>query len=503
MQPLEQLLDPRCEPLPAQTALPIDHGQEPDESSKTAVIVCHGMGQQVRFQTLNDVVQLLRDEAFRRNEVITTVTTRLILFRGQGGECTDQLGRAEITLHAPGRDDRVVHLYEAYWAPLAEGRVTIRDVLWFLLQAGFHGIVAGLRGFRRLMFGGWVRLEKTYVTTLMFLFSLAVVLSLVIINSAIGLIIAGNVLKGGALSTWPSPALVNTLVSDLLIVEAVAIPIAVIIGLVHWHRNLFLRRNRMSAKRWRLPKGAERLLAAWVWLALSGTIVAAAHILVHGVGIGVSGDREFPRWVFVAVAGVAFLISYILRIFLIQYLGDVVVYLSGHAVSRFNEIRDEIQSIGIRVGRAVYGLPQYDRCVLLGHSLGSVVAYDLYNRLVNEHGASWKVEQRTPLLLTFGSPLDKTAFVFRLQQAKEADVREALAAAIQPIIADAGHRPNAWVNIWSPRDWISGELNFYERPEDCYVLNVQDADATIPLLAHTQYWQNRELARRLYDALRS
>lgn len=144
------------------------------------------MGQQVRFQTLNDIVQLLREEAARRSEQIKTCATRLVLFRGKEGTCTDQLGRAELTLARRDGSLRDIHIYEAYWAPLTEGKVIIRDVLWFLLGAGFHGTLAGLRGFRRLMSGEWVRLDKAGPTSLLFLFALAVVLSLVVINSALG-----------------------------------------------------------------------------------------------------------------------------------------------------------------------------------------------------------------------------------------------------------------------------------------------------------------------------
>ena len=67
--PLEAILDPLHESPPAQTLPPIDYGKEPNPALKTAVLVCHGMGQQVRFQTLNDIVQLLREEAERTGGV--------------------------------------------------------------------------------------------------------------------------------------------------------------------------------------------------------------------------------------------------------------------------------------------------------------------------------------------------------------------------------------------------------------------------------------------------
>jgi hypothetical protein len=149
---LRAQLDPLYQPPPASIGAPIDFGDDPSDPTRTAVIVCHGMGQQVRFQTINDIVQIVRDEARRRGERVEDVVTRLVLFRDAGGDCIDQLGRAEFTLVGRDTPDRTVHVYEAYWAPLTEGKVVLRDVVWFLLEAGVNGIVAGIRGFRRLMF---------------------------------------------------------------------------------------------------------------------------------------------------------------------------------------------------------------------------------------------------------------------------------------------------------------------------------------------------------------
>ena len=395
-------------------------------------------------------------------------------------------------------------MYETYWAPLTEGRVTIRDVLWFLLSAGWHGTVAGFRGFRRLMFGSWVPLKTAGFTGLLVLFALAVVLSLVLLNSTLALIVAGNALKGGQGPAFPNPMLVASVLDDLATLEIVALPLVLLVGAVHWWRNWFLRRNRFTNRRWRLPKWLEWLLVVWVWGALIATVWTGVAVSADLIRYrGATADGPTAAWLFMLVAGIAFAISYVVRFFLIQYLGDVVIYVSAYAVSKFQEVRDEIQRIGFEVGRAVYGLPQhYDRCLLVGHSLGSVVAYDLYNRMVNEGvGTNWDVQGRTKLLLTFGSPLDKTAFLFRLQESKEADVREALAAAVQPMIADAANRPGAWINIWSPRDWISGRLDYYQRPCEPFVTNVRDPEAAIPILAHTQYWKNCELGRQLYERL--
>ena len=121
-----------------------------------------------------------------------------------------------------------------------------------------------------------------------------------------------------------------------------------------------------------------------------------------------------------------------------------------------------------------------------------------------------RVAERTGLLLTFGSILDKTAFLFRAQS-EFSDVREALASAGQPLISDPAVRPR-WVNIFSRNDVLGGSLEYYDarrgrhrhpgQPEPPPPIeNVEDAHAWIPLLAHNQYWSNQQLLGTLAAAV--
>jgi hypothetical protein len=98
-------------------------------------------------------------------------------------------------------------------------------------------------------------------------------------------------------------------------------------------------------------------------------------------------------------------------------------------------------------------------------------------------------------LITFGSPLDKTAFVFRSADSGNAAVREGLAVTVQPLILAPASRGFDWVNIHSRNDIISGALDYYPR-----VTNVEDPQADIPIWAHTQFWSNQLLAQTLADA---
>jgi hypothetical protein len=155
--------------------------------------------------------------------------------------------------------------------------------------------------------------------------------------------------------------------------------------------------------------------------------------------------------------------------------------------------------------------PQYDDVVIVGHSLGSVISYDLLNWSINwdqvENNFKHRVVGRTKRLITFGSPLDKTAFLFRTQVSSARSLREALAARQQPLILDyTKFRPLdtfRWINIYSPWDIVSGSLEYYDvkdMPGYNGIINVRDPEATTPLLAHVQYWNNAELHKQLYDA---
>jgi len=207
------------------------------------------------------------------------------------------------------------------------------------------------------------------------------------------------------------------------------------------------------------------------------------------------------------------------RYFIVEYVGDVAAYVSPYKDSKFDEIRKKIQAVGLGVGKVIYGfgpgtvnVPDYRKVVVVGHSLGSVLAYDTLNALINQDNVSAKTEQhgvvaRTRALVTFGSPLDKTAFIFRMQASSDQDwIREQLAASVQPLIVSyALYRPPSfeWVNIWSPMDIISGELNYYDDPgfpanrPPC-VVNMRDPQARKPLLAHVQYWNDALLREQLY-----
>lgn len=200
-------------------------------------------------------------------------------------------------------------------------------------------------------------------------------------------------------------------------------------------------------------------------------------------------------WIGILAAGL------LTRGFLISYVGDVAAYVASHKLDRFAEVRAKIKATVEGVFRSVYlmkdngGQPLYRQVGVVGHSLGSVIAFDALNALQLQEDLkpadALDVKRRTTLLLTFGSPLDKIAYVYSTLSTATDVTRELLTGAAKPLLSDPAARANvAWINIWSPSDIISGSLGFYDGslPADDRVINVPDPYATTPLAAHTEYF---------------
>lgn len=470
-------------------------GPLPGAPSRVAVIVAHGMGQQLRFETLEQVARALLPWASRPDVAVREVRI---------GE--ERLHRAEIEVDAgPGRAARQVHLYEAYWAPLAEGRISARETVAFLVRAGVDGIRTARRPFRRWMFGRLVTLKALPRTVAHLLFTLVFIGALALLRLTIPAMLGASLLGVGAGNAVFEALRVPILWANLLGIVVLG-GAGLAVGAMH--------RARMPA-----GKPAVEAVRALIWVALA-TPVLAALALVWTAGAAAFAPAWLPAWrelgrahwpVALSLWALVTIVSRRVEHFLTQYVGDVAIYLSGHRVSRFHETRGAIKAAAASVFRAVYtartpgaAALEYDHIVVAGHSLGSVVAYDTLNAMLNEDTVGQgvlRVRERTKLLLTFGSPLDKTAFLFRAQADESSVIREALAASVQPMI-QTPDRP-AWINLHSRNDWISGAIDYYDETPDSpgHVVNREDPAAATPLAAHVEYWRGRMLAEVLHAGI--
>jgi hypothetical protein len=419
------------------------------------MLIFHGMGQQVRYETLGLVAKSLLDRAEQEwcaayPDAVAhpfPQSSRIQVFE-QGGE---QIARAELDWTDAKGNQHSVHLYEAYWAPITEGKVGYWDTVKFLTSAAWSGLKESWKPyqltFQRWMFGELKEMEITGGTFV-----------------ALGGILLFLLLTVGAITYITAQT--ASIIKELSPLN---------------FRSLLSPHNAL-------------------WFVLIG-------------------------------------IAYYLRNIIIQYPGSVAAYISPYKDSKFDDIRRKIRKVGLDMAKLIYGYggtqpptPEYNRVVFVGHSLGSVIAYDTLNAVhcldniaaavpaTNPNGLRLSddfrdIVTRTRALITFGSPLDKTAFLFRTQPNHVKDpLREQMAAGVQPLIVSVDYRPKdfRWINIWCKKDIISGSLDYYDDPawhqlpvgdpiRNCCVDNRIDKDAVWPLAAHIEYWQHEELAKTLYE----
>jgi hypothetical protein len=276
-------------------------------------------------------------------------------------------------------------------------------------------------------------------------------------------------------------------------------------------------------------RSAETRLAGHWWLLTLSFVAVTAHIATAALGIWVwlgFGHRFVlsARWCFLqsSVWVWPFLILFTAKVreIMVQYVGDVAIYVRPNMLDRFDQVRTEIKEAARTVAAAVFTAYKsegsteflYSHVAIVGHSLGSVIAYDTLNRLMLDDWLAKNalgIAERTKTMVTFGSPLNKTAFLFTIQGSDSLRIRERLASTVQPLILSyPKFRKLRWINVYSPNDIISGDLKFYDLPGSqdppippVAVQNVVDPDAAIPLIAHVSYWSNKTVWRELLSEI--
>ena len=486
-----------------------------------AVFVTHGMGQQLPFESAAMVAEGLI--AHHPQFAGQTVPLRAC------NRATESGRRQHLEFQALDADgQRVeVHVHEGYWAPLTEGRVHVGDVLRFLYSGAFNSLRT--RRFTRYMFGRTVDCKMPAASHFRLLMTTVVLSFFVFMNFAVASTVVGLVLREGfnvQAVRWPSQPLIEILSRIVALFASATVLFAILMWFTTSLKSQLRRRGWWKSARvrraWRRVATATQV-GAWGWYAVTGSsfllmllAVAADQRDPATFGTWAAHFGEWPLRIQALLWLLMFVAFGIMRKKLVQYMGDVASYVSPHVLDRFMNIRQDIKRWVVGAAHDVYGLEradgthEYDAVVLVGHSLGSVVAYDTLNALLNAdaaNDAALRVAERTRMLVTFGSPLDKTAFIFSQHRKPQAETRGLMAAAVQPLICSYEHfRRIEWVNIYSKRDPVSDALELYDDPtaEDFDrfgVRNVHDCDACVPLAAHMEYWDNACLYGQIWRGL--
>jgi len=202
-----------------------------------------------------------------------------------------------------------------------------------------------------------------------------------------------------------------------------------------------------------------------------------------------------------------------------DFIGDLVRYLDLDPRSENFETRRRIINGALEELRELIRDDSYSQIIIVGHSLGSVIAYDALNRIILEANAEGLTEEEASKikgLVTFGSPLDKIACFFRERVDSSKEVQRQVLANLHGFRARPMEKDNPeekpkfdvdtpikytldktrWLNFYHTQDLISGRLDLYDLKNQPFQhLKIKDGNGNIPikekfgkLSAHGCYW---------------
>jgi len=279
-------------------------GEGADRPHRVAFLVTHGMGQQVPFETVSMIGQALITEHSKRNrEKRDDFQVQVRRVRLTAADDSPELSRVEVSLPPEGDKSVEAHIYESYWAPYTEGQISFLQTVAFLYSAAWNGLATYYGSMRHK------RAQKTDPEN------------------------DGN--------TAPRP------------------PKADDDGLKHFDRWMFGKFQDMAIK-----SHTFRLLFLVV-LSVSLLLVPALVVFTPagpsvGKWIVSSYKNTYLHWphslqvAIIVLALLLFALALAVRYFVVEYVGDVAIYVSSYKVSRFDAIRDKILQEACTVARQIY-----------------------------------------------------------------------------------------------------------------------------------------------------
>lgn len=237
------------------------------------------------------------------------------------------------------------------------------------------------------------------------------------------------------------------------------------------------------------------------WGNLVGRLLLLLKPLLKSVpGMVLLGNllTAFPlRWIWVLCSKIA-----------VDYFGDVALYCSMDKKSKYFEVRKKILDKAVEKARFMLKNQDYTDIIFVGHSLGSVIAYDTLDRLNTEMNVDKTLAihaDKIKGLVTCGSPLDKIAFFFDEHiDRKNQPVRHAIVSQLHGFkrgsldhYFDDGIRQFfdniVWLNFWAPTDIVSGRLHAYKG-----LNNIRFDFAGMNFIkSHLAYWNTDDMFERI------
>jgi pimeloyl-ACP methyl ester carboxylesterase len=498
-------------------------------SKRQAMLVIHGIGEQDPYETLDSFARgvfthFTHTRAMNAklcpveiaHQDWTQVGVRIGFFPPGTSPppCPEKDGPAVAAQNPVGPPAEYVDLFEFYWAPETEDKLSAVETLKWVLKTDFTPLRYFADNMQEMMearsmswIGALGNSLKSYAR------ELARVL-LIYVPLAAGVclflpwISSPQRSWGNAAKTLGPHLLAYMTVkhSGILLLYFLCALMAWfgLQELMEWKQHPGNAIDKMSDRLWLICDVLTALLflGLALWIDRRPDFHVAWHVLSRVFGNG--------HWRPLAGAAIATMASYAMT----AYVADVAVYTDMDAKSKSYQTRNAILAGSTAALKMLLTSKDYDRVILAGHSLGSVIAYDTINDLLAERnaepGPAWDTPtpylslaelQKLKGLVTFGSPLDKIFYFFREHVKRDQAIRAQILAMLHGFRRagagrdynpfrfnyafkqlDSGPDPLVWLNAWARMDPVSAKLKFY------YPDNQQKFSYAVPVLAHLSYW---------------
>ncbi len=496
--------------------------KENEESSYTAVVYFHGMGNQKRYEELSRLVDALDVYANRSFNIhkdpvglLSKIRPRMEPRRGSEGGDVSYIrvikGSGDHDTE-PGKS--AVRFYEVYWAPLTAGVTSALDVFRWLanqIWTPYQTITSQWRvrhRLRRAALHSWVSKHARVDSQLH--------------KDRDKLLSSYDDFEGPRARREHPDGTFNDFIKYL--------------G-DRWSSRPNTSKRLMSlAQKWRREYVTSELKTAFLLI----TLFLGAGLGVISIFYGVTELLKFlaatafgdalasssffqgidvlkPTWK--NVSAVVLLAASLFGVtrFLRTYMGDVQLWATYEETDAKHKKRHQILKRGTEIMKHVLEDELCERVVVIGHSLGSAIAADTlldlgrYNRARNlEAPMSMPLKlDKIEHLCTLASPIDKIHYFFESHKGSYHRYNRV----VDEIRGDIGSVPFAknrkphihWLNFWDQGDVISGSV---ESPSNPRITNLTVDNVHVdnylfpnPSQSHSGYFENRSVLKVLFAAI--
>jgi hypothetical protein len=511
-----------------------------ESGTHTAVVYVHGMGDQRRYEELSRLIDSLERHA-RVNEA---TTGRLDLIQPKlepaRGELKGEVAYVEVLRQrrlTDTLDQSLFRFYEVYWAPIAAGGTTTREVIVWLASQGLYPI--------KTLRSPWrdrARLRRAALHELW--------------------AARGN-------DTTYEPQDRDRLLKLYDQFDGPAARLSYPKGNFSQFRTFIsevARREPRSAqldklaRAWRRHYGRSELRNLFVVVSVLLTMLLALGAVLAGVtyvlaklssfgafqntmtSLGLPEDAGGFKVSALITGGVLTLFGF--TRFLLNYMGDVQLWTTYEETNTKCQKRAAILETTVQHLRHVLLDPQCNRVAVVSHSLGTTIALDSLLALArsnraftpgNPVGPPTKTEHFTPTafdrllelapdepmgllskiehFITIASPIDKVYYFFesykggryRYNQIVE-DIRGDLGSSPFARTANDDIIPHVhWINFWDKADIIGGSVESpsSRRRGDLRVDNIEVANLRFPNpgASHSAYFDHKAVIREVFEAI--